>query len=131
MSESFSIHGTVDGIGVTYTREYSGIDADVMNKDDIFGAKALLEGFGWSFGAPAIAAPQSMPTGQQNAPRQQQPPFGSAWGCSIHGGQKVKAGYGGRGFECGVTTSQQPDYPARAWNGRQGETMYTCSQRSS
>ena len=141
MSESFTIHGTWDSVPVDYTRTYAGDKGDqegeYMQPDDLVGAKALLEGMGWTFPSAAPAQPvQIVPQGVFSGVRQQQqPPFGSnqmSWQCPVHGMTKVKAGYQGRGFECGVTVSgQQPQYPTRQWQGRQGEAMYTCAMRSS
>lgn len=51
--------------------------------------------------------------------------------CPFHGTQKIKAGYQGRGWECGVNVGSEPAYPFRKWQGRQGDWMYTCNWKSS
>lgn len=55
------------------------------------------------------AQPQAFPTG-----------FPS-WQCPVHGNERIKAGYGGRGFECDV----KADGVAPQWEWRPGKDKQT------
>lgn len=134
--EKLTYHGVFNGYPVSYTREYSGIADDIPNADDFIQATAWLE----TNGIKPTGASTAQPAQQQQT-NSQQPPFGqeryqqsgseqAQWQCPVHGSQKVKPGYQGRGWECGVgATGQRPNWPHRDFNGRNGLTYY-CSAKS-
>ena len=131
--EKLTYSGVFNGYAIAYSREYSGIADDIPNADDFIQATAWLE----TNGIKPTGTPAVQPVNQQNQNNNQQPPFGQenngqqgGWQCPTHGGQKVKPGYQGRGWECGVGVSgQRPTWPHRDFNGRNGLTFY-CSAKS-
>jgi hypothetical protein len=136
--DTLTYEGTYNGWPVTYSRTYTNEGADIVTIDELQGATSFLEANGVKPRSAGVAVPQNMPV-QQGSPAPQsypQPQHGYAqpaqqqWQCPIHGAQKLKAGYGGRGTECSVTTTTQPAYLYRAWQGKQGQTMYTCDMKS-
>lgn len=142
--DTLTYKGTFQGWPIEYSRTYTGaVDAngnpDMVTLDELQGATAFLAANGvepasvpanmavqhgggapQSYGGGAGAPPQAPP---------QQQPQGSQWACPIHQYQKIKPGYGGRGWECGVTTNTEPPYMARQWQGRNGPA-WTCAQKS-
>ena len=141
--DTLTYKGTFNGWPIEYSRTYTGaVDAngnpDMVTLDELQGATAFLAANGVEpAGVPAampvqhsVSAPQAY-TAPSGAPpqQQQQVAAGSQWACPIHQYQKIKPGYGGRGWECGVTTNTEPPYMARQWQGRNGPA-WTCAQKS-
>ncbi len=94
-------------------------------------ARMFYQTKGFSLPAVVSVAPQSTSVAQQQDARpapQAQPGMVQ---CPFHGTQKIKSGYQGRGWECGVNVQQEPSYPFRQWTGRDGGQMYTCNWKSS
>ena len=141
--DTLTYKGTFNGWPIEYSRTYTGaVDAngnpDMVTLDELQGATAFLAANGVEpAGVPAampvqhsVSAPQAY-TAPSGAPpqQQQQVAAGSQWACPIHQYQKIKPGYGGRGWDCGVTTNTEPPYMARQWQGRNGPA-WTCAQKS-
>ena len=142
--DTLTYKGTFNGWPIEYSRTYTGaVDAngnpDMVTLDELQGATAFLAANGVEPASVSAAMPVQHSAGAPQAygggagvPPQAPPaqqPQGSQWACPIHQYQKIKPGYGGRGFECGVTTSFQPPYKARQWQGRNGPA-WTCDEQS-
>lgn len=143
--DTLTYKGTFNGWPIEYSRTYTGaVDAngnpDMVTLDELQGATAFLAANGVEpASAPANmpvqhggGAPQSYgggPGGFPPPPPARQQPQGSQWACPIHQYQKIKPGYQGHGWECGVTTNFQPPYKARQWQGRNGPA-WTCDEKS-